>query len=245
MIFKKSIFTLFVFLPLCFYGCSTPFIVSSPPTYKDRIVEREEGVTYVVTIGSPILSLRNCSVVQGYEAIRNYVTPFSPNLANKYDIHKGDKFSPFKKVVNKETTLLVYKNETDSSYLININYDGTVANGWVQRSDYAGNVHYTVPTQGIWTKEKLFNSSGKTIVSDIFSAEIIYSGLIGRTLKAVYREYSHDIARPAFYQELQYNLEESKVIAFKTISIEVINATNTSLEYRISSYGDLGWFPKY
>lgn len=76
-----------------------------------------------------------------------------------------------------------------------------------------------------------------------FKAELIYSGLTGSTLKVIYREYSNDYARPAFTTDLQYNLEESKEIAYKSIRIEVLNATNRQLDFRVVSDGDLPWLP--
>mgnify|MGYP001043013533 CR=1 FL=1 len=51
----------------------------------------------------------------------------------------------------------------------------------------------------------------------------------------MYREYINDMARPAFNQELQYDLNESNIIGFKGLRIEVILATNTKIEYKVLS----------
>lgn len=66
-----------------------------------------------------------------------------------------------------------------------------------------------------------------------FKQEIIYSGRIGNNLKFVYREYVNDMARSAFTQEMQYDLNESKIIGFKGVRIEVVNASNALIEYRV------------
>ena len=60
----------------------------------------------------------------------------------------------------------------------------------------------------------------------------------------MYREYAENLARPAFSQELQYNLDESKIISYKSIKIEIINATNSVIEYKVIDDGGLTWFPK-
>ena len=39
--------------------------------------------------------------------------------------------------------------------------------------------------------------------------------------------------RPAFTQEVQYDLSESKIIGFKNLRLEVVRATNTEITYRL------------
>jgi len=68
-----------------------------------------------------------------------------------------------------------------------------------------------------------------------FKKEFIYNGKSNNTLKFVYREYIQDMARPAFSQELQYDLNESNIIGFKGLRIEVLKSTNTSIEYKVLS----------
>ncbi len=64
--------------------------------------------------------------------------------------------------------------------------------------------------------------------------EILYNGKSKNTIKMVYREFANDMARPAFYQDLSYDLSESKVIGFRGLLIEVLEATNTGIKYRFT-----------
>jgi len=73
---------------------------------------------------------------------------------------------------------------------------------------------------------------------DYFKQEFIYNGRVGNALKFIYREYVEDHARPAFTQDLQYDLSESKIIGFRGLRIEIIDATNTKIEYKVSNYFD-------
>ena len=68
-----------------------------------------------------------------------------------------------------------------------------------------------------------------------FKQEFIFNGKSSNNLKFIYREYINDMARPAFNQDLQYDLNESKIIGFKGLRIEIINVTNTNIEYKILS----------
>lgn len=66
-----------------------------------------------------------------------------------------------------------------------------------------------------------------------FQQELLYNGKVGNSVKFMYRELSNDVMRPAFSQEIQYDLNESKTIGFKGVRIEVVEATNTYLKYKI------------
>ncbi|MGE4502791.1 MAG: hypothetical protein AB7D03_07970 [Thiomicrospira sp.] len=64
-----------------------------------------------------------------------------------------------------------------------------------------------------------------------FKSEIIYLGMSGDDIKVSYREYKDDVARPAFYQELSYNLKKSAVIRYKNFRIKVLSVNNEEIEY--------------
>jgi hypothetical protein len=97
---------------------------------------------------------------------------------------------------------------------------------------------------GVWPEEPLLKLV--TTVEGLpnaFRAQVIYSGVDGETVRAVYREYSSDFIRAAFSQELQYNIARDSVIAYRSIRIQVIEATNAELRYRVLEDGGLGWLP--
>ena len=61
--------------------------------------------------------------------------------------------------------------------------------------------------------------------------EFVYNGRVGDAVKFIYREYKNNYARPAFSQEVQYDLSQSDEIGFQNLRMKVINATNTSITY--------------
>lgn len=71
--------------------------------------------------------------------------------------------------------------------------------------------------------------------SKCFKQEFIYNGKVNNSLKFIYREYKNDMARPAFTQELQYDLNEGNIIGFKGLRIEILKSTNTNIEYKVQS----------
>ena len=77
-----------------------------------------------------------------------------------------------------------------------------------------------------------------------FRAEMIYSGMSGSTVRTVYREFSENFIRAAFTQELQYDLSQDSVIAYKTIRIRVLSASNSEITFEVFADGGLPWLPE-
>lgn len=67
--------------------------------------------------------------------------------------------------------------------------------------------------------------------------ELVYSGKTDSTLRLSYREYVYDrtvlLARPAFSQDLTYDLKISKQIAFQDILLEVQDADNSKVTFKV------------
>ncbi len=70
---------------------------------------------------------------------------------------------------------------------------------------------------------------------DSYQYELVYVGLTGSTIRLMYREYSNNFARPAFSQDLTYDLSQSKIITFRSYRIRVLEATNDSLKFVVLS----------
>lgn len=68
---------------------------------------------------------------------------------------------------------------------------------------------------------------------DSFKKELVYSGVSQNTITILYREFIDNIARPAFSQELKYDLSQSMAIGYKGARFEIIKATNTELVYKV------------
>ncbi len=71
------------------------------------------------------------------------------------------------------------------------------------------------------------------LADDSFQQTLIYSGKIGTKVKIGYREFSNNMARPAFNNDVEYDLSESKIIGYKGARIEILEATNEFIRYRV------------
>ena len=71
-----------------------------------------------------------------------------------------------------------------------------------------------------------------------FKQEIIYNGKVGNNIKLLYREFSNDFIRGSFNQEVQYDLTDSMTIGYKGARIQVIEANNQQIKYKITKTFD-------
>ncbi len=68
---------------------------------------------------------------------------------------------------------------------------------------------------------------------DSFQQTLLYSGKVGNKINIGYREFSNSLARPAFNNNVEYDLSESKTIAYKGAQLEVLEATNQHIKFRL------------
>ncbi|MEW5801088.1 MAG: hypothetical protein AB1847_03180 [bacterium] len=66
-----------------------------------------------------------------------------------------------------------------------------------------------------------------------FKAELIYTGKMDNIIRISYREYIDNMARPAFSQELRYDLSEGNEISFQSLRMKVLEATNTKITIQV------------
>lgn len=75
-------------------------------------------------------------------------------------------------------------------------------------------------------------SSG--VVQSGFKYELIYHGIEESVVNISYREYSQDLARPAFQQELNYTLQSANTtVNFRDIEMTIHQASNNTIDYTV------------
>ncbi|KXO78207.1 hypothetical protein AYL20_07475 [Acinetobacter venetianus] len=81
---------------------------------------------------------------------------------------------------------------------------------------------------------KSFNIKKVNIASEnSFQQTLIYSGKVGNKINIGYREFSSNMARPAFNNDVEYDLNESKQIGYKGALLDVIDANNQNITYKV------------
>jgi len=82
--------------------------------------------------------------------------------------------------------------------------------------------------QGEYERKKQLSERGNS-----FQQTLIYNGRVGDKINVGYREFSNNTARPAFNNDVEYDLSSSNTIGYKGSVIEVMEANNSSVTYKL------------
>ena len=104
-----------------------------------------------------------------------------------------------------------------------------------------------MPTDCLYGDQKLFRRGvfapgaitkveKEVINASNYKLELIYNGRVGDAVRFIYREFTDGLARPSFTQEVQYDLSMSSIIGFKEARLEVLEATNTEIRYKVKQH---------
>ncbi|WP_157619058.1 hypothetical protein [Skermanella stibiiresistens] len=79
--------------------------------------------------------------------------------------------------------------------------------------------------------------SFETVVTGVrpksLQEHLVYTGRSGKTIFLSYREFSNDMARPAFTQDLTFEVSTDRIVGFRGARIEIVDAANTFIKYRV------------
>lgn len=71
------------------------------------------------------------------------------------------------------------------------------------------------------------------VEADNFQRQLLYEGKVGNELRLSYREFRGDLARPAFSQELTFDLGGGSIVGIKGARLEVLEVNNLGIRYRM------------
>ncbi len=78
--------------------------------------------------------------------------------------------------------------------------------------------------------------SGQTKIAEHptpITQQLIYDGVAARIAAIGYREYGEELTKPVYSQQLQYDLNESDLIIFQELTIQVIEATSKQIRFKV------------
>lgn len=104
--------------------------------------------------------------------------------------------------------------------------------------DYFTHIRVPPLKYGAWTtlKSHVTFETAEVMLGEGFKMELLYQGISDDTLRLAYREFSENLARPAFHQDLTYTLSPDgpTEIRFRTLVLEVTSADNSGIRYRVT-----------
>lgn len=217
-------------------GCVSAMkpVTSTPEQLSSfKIGEQQEAL-----LGDPMVYRIDALVGVGYIAVTDYQPPsdFAGTLSVPM-IKKGSEWTVIGKLddgtaicqndsfphpIAGDGTVVVWE------YCLAVNKNGIPYGYTACRPDQAYVRAWPQPNNFLKRVEKTYRRGA-------FKQELIYNGKSGSTIRLSYREYKDDFARPAFFQDLSYDLSEEKIIGFKGMKIEVNEATNSLIRFIVKS----------
>jgi hypothetical protein len=249
---KALLFCQLTLIAVVLTGCATP---GGGPILPTRTVQPSPGKFAVINIptlneeitaelGQPMIARSNSLTTAAISLKQPVSVPTQNNGINFYlyvpsgtmkksgEDSQGEFFSSAG--VNTTFNILGSSNTTKHLGGLYIPRDQprTPTIYWMSRTP---NVALTTPAPAaVWEKvPDIVETSPEN-----FKRELIYTGISKNVISIVYREYINDMARPAFAQDLKYDLGEGKVIGFKGSRFEVVKATNLGITYRVLKHLD-------
>lgn len=207
---------------------------------------------------SCLIALTSCAMTKTTPADANVSTELTPplNTTSKVDIGVSLVYSEIAAYydaikLNKDYSpgtgthgrslpadIYVLKQSTETYDL----YSNKSGSKGIAISKKDGSVKYYFQSSGMINtapiKEQLDYEKTTSVDMDrpYFTQEFIYTGKYGNVANFLYREFNNDMARPAFSQELHFDLSESKIVGCKGLRIEIIKAGNIDIEYKVLQY---------
>lgn len=103
------------------------------------------------------------------------------------------------------------------------------------------------PVQDEWktTTSQVFMRSEDYVLHDgFFRADLQYAGIAGSTIHLLYQEFSNYKSRPSAAGDYYYDLTKSNMIMFKSLKIEIMEADNEKIKYRVIDDAGLPWIQR-
>jgi hypothetical protein len=217
-------------ITLLLAGCASSW--STLPPRMDRLTSYSLGEPQTVSVGEPIVAVGNINVEPAYRVTDRYVPPRAGG---------GDAAALEPGMVLRahatDAAGRVLLHRVDPSTTIVLNADGLIES-WGFGANHRSFKPSNRPETPIFVPHELPIGEGS------FKAEIIYSGMDGQTVRATYREFVDDMARAAFFQDLNFNLAESRIVGYRSLRIEILEATNSAITFRVLEDGGLPWLPR-
>lgn len=184
----------------------------------DRMIAQGVSIQYeAVQVGAPLIVKGQLKITQGeYKVIAEsdehlFAAPYEGGAT----VAKSGDVVSLSSGSDRYRTLRIEKATSRTCVVSSV---GTVMANWCADT----------PATYTRTIGQAFTESG-------FQQTLVYSGRTGDYISLSYREFSGGHARSAFENQAKYDLGSSDLISYKGAKIQVIEATNQSITYKLLS----------
>lgn len=240
---RRSFIINYLVFPMFMISCLVGCAMTTGARWTPAMSERRNIDTYALnavqekTVGESMVVIASLVYINGYTLINEVKPPTKKSLSllpsYQWEVLPKDSIWEVLGTLENGDLLLKYSDRHLSPSL-----RGDPSSTWFycliadkNASIYADTRCVNIePTK--WDKtEKGMLKHTPIFIKGSFKRELVYNGKSQTTVKLSYREYMDNMIRPAFSQDLSYDLSEGNVIGFKGMKIEVLEATNSLIRF--------------
>ncbi len=228
---------LFVFV-LLFWGCGGGSgLIEITPRVQDRKTYTPNAIRYTRT-GNVMIGVARVYMLPTFVALdAQEELDYSRFRANEKLRDNPDLAWLGTHRIHRKHGYVIVK-DADASYGLHIRNTGEIGEGWIR---LPGGRKARQET-GL-ASDSQFERVSPILLEGSFQAALVYTGKNGSQIQLVYREYLDGSTQPASTQELTYDLDVSPIIVFKSLEIEVIEASDSRIRFKVLEDGGLPWLP--
>lgn len=235
---KKILFALFiaVFIQGCALVKIQPASTSHLPEEHIDLKNYTIGQIQSVNVGDYVVRHKDYHIVKSTKGVLIADKDF--NIPG-YNFTTNDEFKILGETEYKHEKywLINFDNSPMNQFMTRmINQNGTISDRFVYFNIFGPEVHPMSSKIAMSPPDVIFSKTTSTSVNEssgFINFELIYSGKDANSINLHYREYTPDnLIRAAYSQDLKYPAD-SKTIRFKTIQIQIYEATSEYLRYSV------------
>ena len=200
--------------------------------------------------GTVIIKVPELNLVSKAEIGENIYKKYNQKLKNSYEVDSqggtkavlanGDSINTFNAYSGKVNKKYLYKWEDANNAIC---YPVTGLSSYICLVDIDNSGSFSVAAYNTHSKTYPLSNrvsyttrlSEPTLSEDSFKYIALYQGKVGSKIKISFREFHSNMARPAFTQNIEYELEKdgTAIVGFKGLRIKVSKATNMDITYSV------------
>lgn len=223
-------------------GCAPTHQIGLIPARMSVVRSYDIGMARRAVVGENLFEVQVATAFPAFTVTRDYDPPNAGLARPMPMLRAGTRFSGYNMLLDEPNAWILRSDTYSQDVGIVVDSTGRVTHGWIYVS---GSIRGAVPVQTSFDTSVRFERVHPDVVeTSRFRAQLVYTGMTGNTLKAVYREFDGDMIRPAFTTELQYNLDQSRTVTYKSVRMTIDDVHDGSVTYHVTDDGDLPWLPR-
>jgi len=203
-------------------GCVVPKYNYFP--MRTEISEPPLGTIQIAQVGDNMLRQGHYIEHDALYLFSDTSITWAYTLRQGYYIKKGE---------NEDSEFFLPSNEPEGGQIVK----SALADNWQSLQAYKQEQKLCIVTvfnvHGCESNVLFERRKRPVLQSDSFQQTLIYSGKVGNKINVGYREFSNNLARPAFNNAVEYDLTDSKIIGYRGARIEILEATNEFIKYKV------------